>query len=79
MKTYHIGLLKGSQGFWRNGHRNNTVVVQCRRNLDNLDCELWKYYGERVTTKRNIEINKIKLLAAINKEYGTAFTHIIIN
>ena len=40
-KTYHVGLLQ----------RGRTAVFQYRRSVDFLDCEILKYYGERVTSK----------------------------
>jgi hypothetical protein len=78
--SYHIGLIKGSGRCkcWSNGHRKNTVVVELARSVDYLSCELWRYMGERITTKEKIKKNKMIFLAWINKEFKQNFNHIII-
>lgn len=69
IKTYHIGLLK----------QGKTIIVQCRKCIDYLSCELWEYIGERVTTKTRLKGIKGALLKSINLEFGTEFNNIIID
>jgi hypothetical protein len=78
--SYHIGLLKGTGKclYWSNGHKKNTVAVEMERSIDYLSCELWKYIGERITTKENYKKNKLNILKWINQEFNTNFDHIII-
>ena len=45
-KTYHLGLVKGTGGGWANGHKETTVVLQARRDVDYLSPGLWVYLGE---------------------------------
>lgn len=68
-KKYFIGLYKKSE---------TTLVLQATTNKDCLSCELWKYYGERLTTKDDLKSQKGKLLIAINEAYKTTFQHLII-
>jgi len=79
--TYFVGLVKGtgSAAVWHNGHRKTTVVVELRRHVDFLSTDLWKYYGERITTKLELWKKRNELLSAINEEFGTSFEHIIID
>jgi hypothetical protein len=81
MKPYHIGLIRGTGKVqcWANGHARNTVVVQLRRSVDFLDTDLWEYWGQRVTTKEHYRTNKANILQLINKQFNTAFTHIVID
>jgi len=78
---YHVGLVKGTglTKCWANGHRKSTVVVELRRDIDYLSAGLWRYMGRRETTKARIRAEKIALLTAINQQYQTAFTHIVID
>ena len=79
MKTYHIGLIKGSQGSWGNGHRVDTVIVQARKNKDELSLGLWEYYGEHLISKKKLHEIKDELLKTINAHYKTSFKHIVID
>lgn len=74
--TYHIGLAKG--GKYHGGHET-TLIVQLRRSVDFLSCELWKYLGQRETTKAALKARKSELLAAINAQYGSNFARIVID
>lgn len=76
MKTYHVGLAKGGH---YHGGRESTLIVQLRRSVDFLSCELWKYLGQRETTKARLKACKAELLDTINVQYGTAFTRIVID
>ena len=51
-RTYFIGVSK----------RGRTVIVQAAESVDSLSCEIYLYYGERVTTKKNLRDNKRTLL-----------------
>lgn len=82
MKTYHIGLIKGSGKCFplhRNGYSKDTVIIQARENIDLLSCQLWQYYGERETTKARLVGLKNEILKAINKEYNTSFKFCVID
>ena len=52
MKTYHIGLSK----------RANTLIIEARRCVDYLSCEIYDYLGERETTKTGLYINRYSIL-----------------
>jgi len=75
-KTYHVGLAKGGR---YHGGRESTLIVQARRSVDFLSCELWKYLGERETTKAELKARKAEILAAVNTQYGTAFNRVVID
>jgi len=80
MNVYHIGLLRGTgPGLWSNGHKVTTVVLQARSNKDYLSPDLWKYYGPREITKRELRAKKAGLLKWINTIEGEKFTRIIID
>ena len=72
MITYHVGLLKDY-------HNPKRIILQARRNIDLLSCELWKYLGERITTKAQYTRDKAFLLKHINQELGTAYTSLVID
>lgn len=76
MNTYHVGLAKGGH---YHGGSETTLIVQARRSVDFLSCELWKYLGQRETTKVQLKARKAELLAAINSQYGTNFQRIVID
>jgi hypothetical protein len=68
MRTYHIGFLKS----------NDTLIVQAVATKDALSCQLWKYFGERMNTKKQLRAHKMNLLNEVNKCYGTSFSKIQI-
>jgi hypothetical protein len=68
-RVYHLGLCK-------DGDR---VILQARLNKDSLSCELWKYFGLRENTKKELRRNKVALLVAINESYNTSFERILID
>lgn len=78
---YHIGLVRGTGKVqcWANGHRASTVIVEMRRDRDYLSPDLWVYWGVREVTKAHVKANKTGLLDAINKQYGTEFTSLIVD
>lgn len=63
---YHLGLVK----------RGNTVTLEIADTVDGLNCELWKYLGERITNIARIKRDSQLLLQHINQDFGTAFTAI---
>ena len=69
MRKYHIGLRKDE----------NRVVVEVRKDIDFLSCELWEYMGLREDTKSNLKQNKLSLLSAINERFNTNFSKIKID
>lgn len=68
-KTYHVGLLR----------KNDRVIVQLRADRDCLDCETWRYLGEREITKAKARQHKAGILAGINSQFNTSFTRITID
>ena len=74
--VYHIGLVHG--GTMRGGDPER-VTVQMRRDVDFLDCEIWEYLGMREVTKTHVRTNRLQLLSALNKQYGTNFTKITVD
>ena len=68
MQAYHIGLIK-------DGDR---VQVQVVSEKDELDPELWQYYGLKETTKEYLKRRSRELLRAINDSHGTSFSRIEI-
>jgi hypothetical protein len=68
-KTYFIGT----------GHHKDTVIFHLRRNLDALPCEIYNYYGERITTKKKVREQKDELLKAYNRQHLKSFTKIKID
>lgn len=83
--TYHVALIKGTgrTAYWGNGHKADTVIVQARRNIDYLDCEIWQYMGERETTKvalrARIMGDKARFLSDLNRRHGTHFTRVVFD
>lgn len=69
MKKYHFGIVKKSE---------KTAILQMRKTVDELSCELWLYFGERMNTKAQIRKDKVKLLQEINNSYSKNFKHLII-
>ena len=65
MQTYFIGMSK----------RGQTLVIEARRNKDFLSCELYDYYGERATSKRQLYQRRYQILdnlkAARPNVYGS--------
>ena len=78
---YYIGLVRGTGKVrcWSNNHRQSTVKVVVRREKDNLPTDLWQYLGPRELTKVYLRSIKVKLLKAINTQFNTTFTTIIID
>jgi len=72
LKAYHIGLLKDYD-------HPERVIVQVRQSIDDLSCELWRYLGPHMNTKKQIHEQRIKILEAINAQLGTTFTKIRID
>ena len=79
--TYYLGLVRGTGrvACWGNNHRKDTLVLDARRDKDYLSPDLWKYLGRGKATKASLRRNKAGLLAAFNKQYGTAFRCLIVD
>ena len=52
-RTYYIGFIR----------RGTTLTVQARECVDLLSCEIWRYMGAHVTTKRQLKANRLGILA----------------
>ena len=68
---YHIGLRKDYQ----NSH---IVYLQAVRNIDFMNCEIWQYLGQHITTKARLKSIAPQLLEMVNATQHTTFTRIII-
>jgi len=73
-KTYHLGFYRGYTP-----RTKNTVYFQARRDKDYLSCELLKYIGERVVTKKHLKEHKAEILQWVNEHYGFNFTRIVFD
>ena len=71
-RLYHLGLLKD----YRNKHR---VILQARQYKDDLDCELWRYLGVFITTKKELKEMKFQFLEQINATMNTTYIRLIID
>jgi len=49
---YHVGI----------GKRNHTAVIEARRDVDYLSCEIYDYMGQRITTKSSLKAKRYELL-----------------
>jgi hypothetical protein len=64
-KTYHFGILP----------RKHTLVIQARRDIDLLSCEILEYLGEFPRTKRQVRetlqdpVSRFAFLAKYNARY----------
>ena len=80
MYTYHLALSQGQpHGLYANGHRKDTAILHMRRNIDLLPCDVTKYLGQRVTTKRKARENRHHILTWINGYMDTDFSRLIID
>ena len=59
---YYLGLIRGTGRCqcWGNGHKEDTLVLQARRDKGYLSCDLWKYLGQRVVTKAHLKRHKVE-------------------
>jgi hypothetical protein len=67
-KLYHIGFIK----------HKDTLIIQARTVKDTLDCELWQYHGEHLTTKRKLYAQRYAIRDIVNKENLTTFKSVRI-
>jgi hypothetical protein len=72
-RTYHIGFSAP------NGINGDTLVIEARRDVDYLSCELWQYRGERETTKRALHEVRFSIMELVNRENGTTFSHVRVD
>ena len=49
---YHIGITK----------QGNTMVIEARKSIDYLSCEIYDYMGIRETTKAQLKNNRYEIL-----------------
>ncbi len=77
-RVYHIGFVDSRITWPHPCRRVPTLIVQMRHNVDLLSCDLWRYMGERVTTKTELRRNRLTLLAWVNKAYNQDFRRIVI-
>jgi len=65
MKTYHIGTCI----------EHKTLIIQARRNIDFLSCEIYDYLGERECTKTELRQKRYQILSYLRqsnpKVYGS--------
>ena len=70
MRTYHVGLLQVKR----------VAVFQFCRSVDELDCEILEYLGERETTKRvaraRLAATKEKVLSQLGRDYPHRFDNV---
>ena len=81
MKTYHVALSKGSGRCYplhRNGARADTLVIHAERCIDFLPPGIWKYCGERETTKAELRRRAADILGAVNSGEGTSFNRAVV-
>lgn len=55
---YHVGLAK----------RGKTLVIEARRDIDYLSCELYDYMGQRETTKAQLKKNRYQVLELMKQQ-----------
>lgn len=63
MKTYHVATAK----------QGKTLIIQARRDIDALGCEIYDYWGERETTKKKLYQNRYQLLSYLKKTNPTVY------
>jgi hypothetical protein len=56
--SYHVGF----------GIRGRTFVIEARRSVDYLSCEIYDYMGERETTKARLREGRYALLRAMQTQ-----------
>jgi hypothetical protein len=88
-RTYHIGIMFGGgrphksvRGLHQTSrHLNTTAAIYASESLDCLPCELHRYYGEHITTKKALheEARNGNLLQALRQEFPTRIiTRVIV-
>ena len=55
--VYHVGI----------GKRGKTMVIEARRNVDYLSCEIYDYMGQREITKAKLHNNRYAILGEMQK------------
>lgn len=79
-RKYWVGFRKSNYTYDPATQREvaRTVEVICADDLDCLPADLWIYKGPRIVTKTALRKQRGELLAAINAEYNTSFTRIMV-
>lgn len=76
---YFIGMESGNTiGTWRNGHRDDTLIINMAHNIDNLSPDLWLYLGRFKTTKRAIRDMAKEIVERVNEKHGTNFVRAVV-
>jgi len=75
-RQYHIGLRPES--YARKPYKGK-LIIEARRCIDYLDCELWEYMGLREITKKQLRENRFDIMRWVNREYQTNFTKVEVN
>ena len=88
MKTsrlYHIGLYRGTDNdgillarLPRKRQVPETLIVQLEQCIDNLSCELWRYWGESQTTKVAFRKSKDEFMQRVNLHCVTNFIYVVV-
>ena len=73
---YHIGLRPES---WATKPLEGKLIIEARKCIDYLDCELWEYMGEREITKKQLRENRFDIMRIVNRDYGTNFTKVEVD
>ena len=55
--VYHVGFSK----------RGRTLVIEARRNIDFLSCELYDYKGRREVSKEHLKAHRYEILALLQR------------
>ena len=79
-KIYHLALQYGKDfnNIWGNAHKNTTLILLARRELDSLPSDINHYIGQRIVTKKHLNQNKTELLQRFNDQLGTDFKRLVI-
>ena len=81
--VYFVGVLKGGgvKGLHDTGsYPEGTIVVQARRYVDHLSCEIADYLGPRETTKKRLKETRLEILKVVQKlhpDWGVK--HVVID
>ena len=78
-RCYHIGLAVDWSKQKRGQPLRGRLTIQARRGVDYLDCELWRYSGQHMTTKRSLRAKAEEFMAWVNRRYGTEFSSVVVD
>lgn len=66
-KIYHVGIGKQNNG--------KTMVIEARQNVDYLSCEIYDYFGKRITTKAKLNCNRYDILQAMQSRRPDVYSN----